>query len=57
MRIPPEAVDYYAHPTHYLTDHTQADLAGSGIAAHRFRVMSIGSSNSCEATPRSDPQR
>jgi nucleoside-diphosphate-sugar epimerase len=31
MRIPPEAVDYYAHPTHYLTDHTQADLAGSGI--------------------------
>jgi hypothetical protein len=24
-------VDYYAHPTHYLTDHTQADLAGSGI--------------------------
>jgi nucleoside-diphosphate-sugar epimerase len=31
LRIPPEAVDYYAHPTHYLTDHTQADLAGSGI--------------------------
>jgi hypothetical protein len=31
LRIPPEAVDYYAHPTHYLSDHTQADLAGSGI--------------------------
>lgn len=31
MRIPPEAVDYFAHPTHYLTDQTQADLAGSGI--------------------------
>ena len=36
MRIPPEAVDYYAHPTHYLTDHTQADLAGSGIHLPAF---------------------
>lgn len=31
MRIPPESVDYFAHPTHYLTDHMRADLAGSGI--------------------------
>jgi len=37
MRIPPEAVDYFAHPTYYLTDHTQADLAGSGIAPPPFR--------------------
>jgi thioester reductase-like protein len=37
LRIPPEAVDYFAHPTHYRTDHTQADLAGSGIAAPPFR--------------------
>jgi thioester reductase-like protein len=37
MRIPPEAVDYFAHPTHYLTDRTQADLAGSGIAPPAFR--------------------
>jgi hypothetical protein len=29
-------VDYYAHPTHYLTDHTQADLAGSGIHVPPF---------------------
>lgn len=36
MRIPPEAVDYFAHPTHYLTDHTQADLAGSGIQPPPF---------------------
>jgi nucleoside-diphosphate-sugar epimerase len=31
MRVPPEAVDYFAHPTFYLTDHSRADLAGSGI--------------------------
>ncbi len=37
MRIPPEAVDYFAHPTFYLTDHCRADLAGSGIEAPSFR--------------------
>ena len=37
MRIPPEAVDYFAHPTHYLTDHTRADLAGSGIEVPPFQ--------------------
>jgi len=37
MRIPPEAVDYFAHPTTYATDHCRADLAGSGIAAPPFR--------------------
>ena len=37
MRIPPEAVDYFAHPTFYLTDHCRADLAGSGIEAPPFR--------------------
>ena len=36
MRIPPETVDYFVHPTHYLTDHTQADLAGSGIEPPPF---------------------
>jgi thioester reductase-like protein len=36
LRIPPEAVDYYAHPTHYLSDHTQADLASSGIHVPPF---------------------
>ena len=36
LRIPAEAVDYFAHPTHYLTDHMQADLAGSGIEVPRF---------------------
>ena len=33
MRIPPEAVDYFALPTLYSTDHTRADLAGSAIEA------------------------
>lgn len=37
MRIPPEAVDYFTHPTFYLTDHCRADLAGSGIEAPPFR--------------------
>ncbi|MFZ2175196.1 MAG: SDR family oxidoreductase [Rhodococcus sp. (in: high G+C Gram-positive bacteria)] len=37
MRIPPEAVDYFAEPTHYLTDHLRADLAGSGIEPPPFR--------------------
>ena len=36
MRTPPEAVDYFAHPTYYLTDHTQSDLAGSGIQPPPF---------------------
>lgn len=36
MRIPPEAVDYFAHPTFYLTDHCRADLAGSGIEPPPF---------------------
>lgn len=31
MQIPPEAVDYFTHPTHYLTDHTTAALAGTEI--------------------------
>jgi hypothetical protein len=37
MRIPPEAVDYFAHPTFYLTDHCRADLAGSSIEPPAFR--------------------
>ncbi|OSC26373.1 acyl-CoA reductase [Mycobacterium vulneris] len=37
MRIPPEAVDYFAQPTFYLTDHCRADLAGSGIEPPAFR--------------------
>jgi len=35
-RIPAEAVDYFAHPTHYLTDHLLEDLAGSGIEPPAF---------------------
>lgn len=37
MRIPPEAVDYFAQPTFYSTDHCRADLAGSGIEPPAFR--------------------
>jgi len=36
MRIPAEAVDYFAHTTHYLTDHLREDLAGSGIEPPAF---------------------
>lgn len=36
MRIPPEAVDYFAHPTHYLTDNCRADLAGTDIEPPPF---------------------
>jgi thioester reductase-like protein len=36
MRIPPEAVDYFAHPTYYLTEHVRRDLAGSGIEVPSF---------------------
>jgi hypothetical protein len=37
MRIPPAAVDYFVHPTLYDTRNSTAALAGSGIAAPRFR--------------------
>ena len=33
LRVPAESLAYFTHPTHYLTDHTRADLAGSGIEA------------------------
>lgn len=36
LRIPSTAVDYFAHPTYYLTEHTTADLAGSGIEVPAF---------------------
>lgn len=36
MRIPSSAVDYFVHPTHYLTLQAQADLEGSGIAVPPF---------------------
>ena len=37
MAATPEAVDYFAHPTIYLTEHCRADLAGSGIEPLPFR--------------------
>lgn len=36
MQIPSAAIDYFVHPTHYTSDQTRADLAGSGIAVPRF---------------------
>jgi thioester reductase-like protein len=36
MRIPASAIDYFVHPTHYLTTNAQADLAGTGIAVPPF---------------------
>lgn len=37
MQIPSGAIDYFAHPTHYTTDHVTRDLAGSGISVPRPR--------------------
>lgn len=34
--IPSAAVDYFAHPTHYATQHAATDLAGSGVAVPAF---------------------
>jgi hypothetical protein len=34
--MPAELVDYFVHPTHYLTSRTQDELAGSGISCPRF---------------------
>ena len=31
MEFPAEAIPYFTHPTHYLSDNTQRDLAGTGI--------------------------
>lgn len=31
LEIPSDAVDYFTHPTHYLTDAAQAALAGTGV--------------------------
>ena len=31
VEFPAEAIPYFTHPTHYLTDNAQRDLAGSGI--------------------------
>lgn len=36
LGIPGELLDYFVHPTHYLTQHTDSDLAGSGIACPPF---------------------
>ena len=36
MGIPPEAIDYFVHPTFYLTDNTREDLAGTGIEVPPF---------------------
>ena len=36
MRIPPSAIDYFVHPTHYDTRNTEADLASSGIRVPAF---------------------
>jgi nucleoside-diphosphate-sugar epimerase len=37
IQIPPESIDYMAHPTHYLTDHTREDLDDTGISVPPLR--------------------
>ena len=36
LGLPAELLDYFVHPTHYLTAHTDADLTGTGIACPPF---------------------
>lgn len=36
MRIPPEALDYFTHPTYYTCTNALRDLANSGIRCPRF---------------------
>jgi thioester reductase-like protein len=36
LGLPAEALDYFASPTTYATDHTTSDLAGSGLTCPRF---------------------
>jgi hypothetical protein len=36
LGLPAELLDYFVHPTHYLTDHAPNDLAGTGIACPPF---------------------
>jgi thioester reductase-like protein len=36
MRIEPEAVNYFTHPTRYTSGHTVRDLAGSGVTCPPF---------------------
>ena len=35
----PAMVDYFVHPTHYLTDHTEAALQGSGLRCPDIRLV------------------
>ncbi|OOK72953.1 multi-functional enzyme with acyl-CoA-reductase activity domain protein [Mycobacterium kansasii] len=57
LRIPPEAVDYFAHPTFYLTDHCRADLADGPVGPRRSPATSTGSWISCAATRKSALRR
>jgi len=36
MRIPPEALDYFTHPTFYTCNNTLCDLEGSGLRCPSF---------------------
>ncbi len=37
MEFPAEAIPYFTHPTHYLTDNASRDLAGTGIEVPHHR--------------------
>jgi hypothetical protein len=36
MQMPSQAVEYFAHPTHYDTTNAQRDLAGSDVVCPPF---------------------
>ena len=36
LGLPAELLDCFVHPTHHLTGHTEADVAGTGIACPPF---------------------
>ena len=56
LRMPPELVDYFAHPTWYLTTNTTTDLAGSGIALPPFAAYADRLVDYMRAHPEISPE-
>jgi hypothetical protein len=51
LGLPAEALDYFASPTTYATDHTVADLEGTGVRCPRFSTYADRLLDFMEAHP------
>jgi hypothetical protein len=49
--IPAEVLDYWVHPTYYLTDNARRDLAGTGIEVPPFPSYAERLVEFCRAHP------